>query len=307
MFSSYKHVAGMFDATVTFDAGHGFTAIARPWAWQRPDATGTFEWYQLQVRYQSRSRLPYRVDAGIITSPLGLATLQNRADLNPTMSPVFYYVIPLPRFDATFDGLNMMSAGYPFGAIVTTSGTRWDLRGGMIDSTPARPREELQSGERPAAPQIVLGGGYTPRAGIRVGAGVAHGRYRKAAGAIPDANATVFNLEAEYAFNQTRLSGGGSATGSTRRQPSIAHVLHPGRADDHPLPVRRRSRARRSTAAIFPTSDLPHDRGAHTEFASRGSGWRVAGHYGNHRYSRPSGITRRGARVGEAVALKALH
>src|SRR5437868_1284510 len=104
MFSSYKHLSGMFDATVTLDAGHGFTAIARPWGWRRQDGTSTFEWYQLQMRYQSRSRLPVRVDAGIITSPLGLATLEQRADLNPTLSPVFYYVIPLPRFDVTFDG-----------------------------------------------------------------------------------------------------------------------------------------------------------------------------------------------------------
>ena len=207
MFSSYKHLSGMFDTTVSMDVGHGLTAIARPWAWKRQDGTSTFEWYQLQVRYQSRSRVPFRVDAGIISSPLGISTLQQRADLNPTMSPVVYYVAPLPRFDVTFDGLNMMSAGYPLGAIVTTSGTRWDLRGGVTDSTPARPREELQSGERPAAPQLVLGGGYTPRAGLRIGAGFAHGQYRKAAGTIPDANATILNIEGEFTVNHTRLSG----------------------------------------------------------------------------------------------------
>ena len=58
-----------------------------------------------------------------------------------------------------------------------------------------------------AAPQLVLGGGFTPRAGLRIGAGFAHGQYRKAAGTIPDARATVLNLEGEYAFNHTRLSG----------------------------------------------------------------------------------------------------
>src|SRR5437879_2860761 len=61
MFSSYQHLSGMFDTTVSLDASHGFTAIARPWAWRRPDGTSTFEWYQLQIRYQSRSRLPVRV------------------------------------------------------------------------------------------------------------------------------------------------------------------------------------------------------------------------------------------------------
>lgn len=207
MFSSYKHVSGMFDATVSVDAGKGLTAIARPWIWRRPDGTSTFQWYQLQLRYQSRTRFPVRVDAGVITSPLGLSTLQMRGDLNPTISPVFYYVIPLPRFDVTFDGLQMMAAGYPLGAMVATSGARWDLRGGVTDSTPARPRSELKRNQRPAMPQLVLGGGFTPRAGMRIGAGFARGRYRNATAAVPDAGATVFNLEGEYAFNHTRLGG----------------------------------------------------------------------------------------------------
>jgi hypothetical protein len=207
MMSSNDHAGGMFDATVSLDAGKGVTAILRPWAWRRPDGTSTFQWYQLQVRYQSRTRIPVRIDAGVITSPLGLSTLQQRADLNPTISPVFYYVIPLPRFDTPFDGLQMMSAGYPLGAMAATSGAHWDLRGGVTDGTPARPRVELKHDQRPAMPQLVLGGGVTPRAGMRVGAGFAHGRYRNATAAVPEADATVFNLEAEYAFNQTRLSG----------------------------------------------------------------------------------------------------
>ena len=221
MLSSYKHVAGMFDATVSAEIGKGLSAIARPWVWKRPDGTSTFQMYQLQGRYQSRTRLPVRIDAGVITSPLGLSTLQQRSDLNPTISPVFYYVIPLPRFDTTFDGLQMMSAGYPLGAIVTTSGARWDLRGGVTDSTPARLRTELKRHQRSPMPQLVLGGGFTPRAGMRVGAGFATGRYRKATAALPDARATVFNLEGEYAFNRTRLSGEwvrdrfGSTTGPT--------------------------------------------------------------------------------------------
>lgn len=207
MFSNYTHVAGMFDATVSSELGKGFTAIARPWVWRRPDGTSTFQWYQLQARYQSRTRLPVRVDAGIITSPLGLSTLQQRSDLNPTISPVFYYVVPLPRFDVTFDGLQMMAAGYPFGAIVTTSGAFWDLRGGVVDSTPARSRAELKSGQRPAMAQLVLGGGVTPRPGMRIGIGFANGLYRRATAAAPEAHATVINVEGEYAVRHTRVSG----------------------------------------------------------------------------------------------------
>jgi hypothetical protein len=207
MLSSYKHVSGMFDATVSVDAGKGLTAIARPWVWRRPDGTSTYQWYQLQLRYQSRTRVPIRIDAGIITSPLGLGTLQMRSDLNPTVSPVFYYVVPLPRIEVPFEGLQMMAAGYPFGAIVASSGTRWDLRAGVTDATPARPRAELKRNQRAAMPQLIVGGGVTPRAGMRIGAGFARGRYRNATATLPDATATVFNLEAEYAVNHTRLSG----------------------------------------------------------------------------------------------------
>jgi hypothetical protein len=55
--------------------------------------------------------------------------------------------------------------------------------------------------------QAILGGGVSPVAGVRIGVGVAHGGYRRASAGVPRASATVFNVEAEYAFNQTRLSG----------------------------------------------------------------------------------------------------
>ena len=197
----------MMDATVAVDLGGGMTAIARPWAWQRPNATSTFQWYQLQLRYQSRTRVPVRVDAGIITSPLGLATLQQRADLNPTVTPVPYYVGRIPRIENTFDDLQMMSAGYPLGAIVSTSGAWWDLRGGVTDSSPTRPRAPLEDDQNPAMPQVIAGGGITPRAGTRIGVGLAHGGYRKAAAGVSKGTATVLTLEGEYTVNHTRLSG----------------------------------------------------------------------------------------------------
>ena len=207
MFSGNDRPAAMFDATARVEVGAGTTLVIRPWAWRRPDATWTAQWYQLQLRYQPRAAVPVRVDAGIITSPLGLNTLQMRADLNPTIAPVFYYVAPLPRFDTTFDGLNAISAGYPLGAMVSTSGRRWDLRGGVTDGTPARARAPGKSGQPPAMAQAILGGGVSPIPGVRIGAGFAHGGYRRATETLPRATATVFNLEAEYAFNQTRLSG----------------------------------------------------------------------------------------------------
>jgi hypothetical protein len=55
--------------------------------------------------------------------------------------------------------------------------------------------------------QVILGGGISPVPGVRLGAGFAHGGYRQQTATDPAASATVFNIEAEYAFNQTRLSG----------------------------------------------------------------------------------------------------
>lgn len=207
MLSGNDRPGVIFDATARVEIGRGATLIIRPWAWRRPDATWSKQWYQLQLRYQTRTRVPLRFDAGIITSPLGLNTLQMRADLNPTIAPVFYYVAPLPRFETTFDRLNAMTAGYPLGAIVSASGSKWDLRGGVTDSSPARPRAPGNSNQPPAMAQAILGGGVSPLAGVRFGAGLAHGGYRRATATAPAGTATVFNLEAEYAFNQTRLSG----------------------------------------------------------------------------------------------------
>jgi hypothetical protein len=169
--------------------------------------------YQLEMYYQSGTRIPIRVDAGIITSPLGLGTLELRADQSAPIKIPFYYYMPLPRFDRADNGVQLISGGYPLGAVVSTSGTRWDLRAGITDSTPARERNVFAS-DRPAAMrQFVVGGGITPVVGFRLGAGLARGAYRRSEASVPDPTAvdatgvTVLNLEAEYSFAHTKLSG----------------------------------------------------------------------------------------------------
>jgi hypothetical protein len=205
--SSNKHVGAVVDVTSTLRLGGGAELIARPWAFRRPDGTSTVQWYQLQLRYATRTRVPLRVDAGVITSPIGLNPLQMRADLNPTISPVPYYVIPLPRFEPSFENLQPVTAGYPVGVVVSTSGTRWDLRGGVLDTTPARPGVTLKDDPYPSIAQGVVGGGITLRPGLRIGGAVAYGGYRKASMTLPRGTATVANVEAEYTVNHTRLSG----------------------------------------------------------------------------------------------------
>jgi hypothetical protein len=218
MLSSYKTVSAVFDVTGMVRVGPGTTVILRPWAWHRPDGTSTFQWYQLQVRYESRMRTPLRVDVGIITEPIGLNPLQFRADLNPTISPVPYYVIPLPRFEQTFEGLQPLTAGYPLGIVVSSSGRRWDARAGILDTTPARPGVELKDTPYARMPQFVAGGGVTLRPGLRVGGAIAHGGYREGTATTPPGAATVGNVEAEFTIDHTRLSGewtGDRFTGAT--------------------------------------------------------------------------------------------
>lgn len=223
----------MFDQISTIGVGHGWDVIVRPWARRMPGGDWAAEMYQLQVRYTSSSRIPFRFDAGVITSPLGLATLELKADQNPTIGAPFYYFVPLPPFDGNFDRVTIMSGGYPLGAMLGASGAHWDLRGGMTDATPARARSVFSSSKAPAAPQFIVGGGITPTTGLRFGAGLALGHYRvdavaqknmvipddsyasgtPASGVIPrgaplpDELATVFNVEGEYAIGYTRVSG----------------------------------------------------------------------------------------------------
>lgn len=197
----------MFDLVSTVRLGGGWDAVFRPWARRMPGGDWGTELYQAQIRYTSSTRVPFRVDAGIIPSPLGLATLELKADRNPTIDAPFYYFVPLPPFDGHFDGVTLMSGGYPLGVVVTTSGERWDARGGVTDDTPARPRDVLHEPGTSHGPQLIAGGGITPVAGLRLGAGFARGRYRAAADAAPALNATVFNLEGEYAIGYTKISG----------------------------------------------------------------------------------------------------
>jgi len=223
----------IFDQTSTIGVGRGWDVVVRPWARRMPAGDWAAEMYQLQVRYTSSTRIPVRLDAGIICSPIGLSTLELRPDVNPTIGSPFYYFVPLPAFDGNFDRVTLMSGGYPLGALVSASGSHWDVRGGVTDATPARSRSVFSSGNPPSATQVVIGGGVTPITGMRFGGAMAVGRYRinalsqrtmaipdgsygseyatngvLAKGApLPDANVAVFNLEGEYAIGYTRITG----------------------------------------------------------------------------------------------------
>ena len=223
----------IFDQTSTVGVGRGWDVVVRPWARRMPGGDWATEMYQLQVRYTSATRIPVRLDAGIICSPIGLSTLELRPDVNPTISAPFYYFVPLPAFDGNFDRVTLISGGYPLGAIVSASGLHWDIRGGVTDATPTRARSVFSSGNSPGATQFVVGGGLTLMAGLRVGGAFAAGRYRIGMlsqrtmvipddsygaqfatngvvakdTALPDASVKVYNVEGEYAIGYTRITG----------------------------------------------------------------------------------------------------
>jgi hypothetical protein len=202
----------IFDAVSTIRLGRGWDGVVRPWARRMPGGDWGAEMYQLQLRYTSSTHIPFRFDAGIISSPMGLATLELRPDRNPTIGAPFYYFVPLPAMDGRFDRVTLMSGGYPLGALISASGPRWDVRGGVTDDTPARGRSVLSASRVAATPQFIAGGGVTPVAGFRLGAAVARGGYRSSSVdakgvAVPAASATVFNIEGEYAIGYTRIAG----------------------------------------------------------------------------------------------------
>jgi hypothetical protein len=224
------------DLTTAVRISNELDVIVRPYARRLPGGDWDLLFYQAQIRYQPTERV--RLDAGIITSPLGLGTLELRQDLNPVVGAPFYYFQPLPVFDHYQDRVQVMSGGYPLGAMLSVSGARWDARTGVTDSTPARYRKIFANNSPSPAAQFVAGGGITPVPGLRIGAGLAVGRYRQSGDTdyyglsaytspIQDQNALVFNLEAEYAVRYTRISGEWVRDRfNSTTTPAIAHGLY---------------------------------------------------------------------------------
>ena len=197
----------LFDATVTGRLHEGLDLVIRPYAHRLTGGNWAAEMYQLQLRYVPPTRVPIRVDAGILSSPLGLNTLELLPSKNPTIAAPFFYFAPLPRFDTRYDGVQLMSGGYPLGVVASSSGAHWDARAGITDQSPTRRRNVISQDRPPSAAQLVAGGGYTPFAGLRLGASLARGRYREPAAGQPGRDVAVTTFEGEYEVGYTRLSG----------------------------------------------------------------------------------------------------
>jgi hypothetical protein len=226
----------VLDAIVSVGLGGGFEAIVRPWA-QRLGTTRDWnpQVWLATLRYQHPGPVALRVDSGLIASPVGLADMQLRAPLNPTIGLPASLFTALPAFEPNGPRTTLLGALYPYGVSATASTARWDARVAAIDTTPLRMRMVFADTNPPRFANLVVGGGITPIIGLRIGASVTHGGWQSAGsrGAsgydvaeedeaehdeaneyastpAPDqarCAATVVTIESQYAFRFTSISG----------------------------------------------------------------------------------------------------
>jgi hypothetical protein len=183
----------VIDAFVSVDLGGGLEVISWPIA-QRRAVTG--EWshdvWIAALRYERRGPVGIRIEGGLLPSPIGLANLTvRRAHLNPTISQPSLLFSPLPSLGDGQPRPNLLGAIYPFGGQITVSGSRWDARAALLDTSPLRRRGVFVDPKPPRFANLVIGGGVTPFVGFRVGASVTHGGWhyrtpREAAAEIKD-------------------------------------------------------------------------------------------------------------------------
>lgn len=201
-----------FDVFAAVRLAPGLDVVTRPLLTKRPfDGRWQKQMYQLGVRYERPGRVGLRLDAGQMPSPIGLAMLENRPDLNPVISQHSAYYLPLPRVDPDIPRSFLIAASYPFGAQATLSSRRWDARLALTDSSPVRGRPFFGSNKPPRLLNTVFGFGVTPYIGVRIGGAVAHGAYASRTEVQDrsrgDRDALMLQLEAEWSFRHTRMAG----------------------------------------------------------------------------------------------------
>jgi hypothetical protein len=196
-----QYVIDMFSSAAI---ARGWQVAFRPKLWRtRGEWDGLLD--QLSVQREFRRGSNWRVEFGRFPSPIGLGMTENRADVNPGMlwwhRP---YYMPLPSLGADVPKVSLVSAVYPEGVIVSASRTHWDARVGLVDRAPVQFWSEDGALRRPNG---VLGGGVTPRAGLRLGVATAWGAYAEATAASPPSGYLMVNVEGEYAIGYLKVSG----------------------------------------------------------------------------------------------------
>ena len=203
-----QHGIATFDIAAAWRPSRRITIEGRPVITRDYDGAWHADLYQLAVRYDRPGDVRWRLEAGYLLSPVGILPLESRADQNPMIVPTAAYTSYLPTFEAGTPSVQLASGLYPLGAQATASTTHWDVRAGVLGSSPARVRP-LTGDRPPGAPQISFGGGVTPFTGLRVGSSFVFGRYAKASEVADpstgDRTATIVGVDADYAFGYTRV------------------------------------------------------------------------------------------------------
>ena len=114
--------------------------MIRPWAQRQASGDWNKQIWVAAVRYQRPGPIGLRVDAGLIPSPVGLANLMLRPQLNPTVSLPASLFQALPSTEVGRPRATLLGAVYAYGANATVSGDRWDARAAVIDTSPLRTR-----------------------------------------------------------------------------------------------------------------------------------------------------------------------
>jgi hypothetical protein len=208
---NYEHSTAV-DAFVSVAMGK-FEAIAWPVVQRRQSGQWNGDIWIAALRYERPGTIGVRVDAGLIPSPVGLANLTvRRPHLNPTIFAPSSLFAALPPLEPTLTSprANLLGGFYPLGGQVTVSGAHWDMRAGVIDTSPLRRRRILSRTNPPRFTNVLVGGGVTPFVGFRVGASVTHGGWQRA-GENPVVtethDATVVTIESEFSYAYTKLAG----------------------------------------------------------------------------------------------------
>jgi hypothetical protein len=209
-FSGDNATGVILDAVMSVGFGAGFEGMIRPWAQRQASGEWNKQIWIAAVRYQRPGPIGLRVDAGLIPSPVGLSNLMLRPQLNPTVSLPASLFQALPSTEVGGPRATLLGAIYAYGANATLSGEHWDARAAVIDTSPLRTRRIFARTNPPRFDNVVIGGGFTPVVGLRVGASVTHGGWQRAnesPSITENRDATIVTIESEFSFRYTKVLG----------------------------------------------------------------------------------------------------
>ena len=193
------------DTFASAELAPGVQVSLRPVLWR---VRGEWETLveHMSIRYEFTQGSNWRIEAGRFPSPIGFGMTENRPNVNPGVIWCHRpYYMPLPSLGGDVPRLSLVGAVYPTGVQVGTSGVHWDARAAVVDRAPIDFWKAEPDSARHA--NMILGGGLTPRQGLRIGASTAWGTVAGAGPSVNDLTYRMINIEGEYAFGYTRLSG----------------------------------------------------------------------------------------------------